>query len=427
MLRSSIFSRTSKISLSTPPPSISSLTILSPLAATAASLSSLSPLTNPTTIPSYTPYTISKRTYVKSTHTLYVKNPFRSFLRSRIAVPEGSIGNQRTGGFDLFHQDNIPKDLQLPKPGDPFYRFGAALFDGILSSLGGLVTGGIVYYCTQYNLDIAIPTGQATTLVLWILRDAFGDEGNRSIGKRLFNLEITNNDGTLINNLWISLFRNWYFGLVPILTYHPLINMTFEVCLFFDAASFLLTPDARRVGDYIFGSRVVEERPNRTERIQDMYEQLEMIELRNEIEKLAPGTLNGLRNHPIYGNTVAAPWYDGIQAKLHADTIAKLKADKDQEKRNNTTTSSNSQSIPQSMVYKGEQLSTDNNELKNEYDTKNASNTGSNESTSIGGLGGLFSEVKGFQEGQEEKKEEMRKKLQQQQPQFVSQRPKKSK
>lgn len=383
-----------------PPPYSSNKDVQSPLAATAASLTHHTSVSS-SRYPSYSSYPskyIHTSTFLRqSSSSRTIKNPFRSFLRSRIAVPEGSIGNQRTGGFDLFNQDNIPEDLRLPKPGDPFYRFGAALFDGIVSGLGGLSVGYLVYLGTQSSYDIAIPTGQATALLLWILRDALGDEGNRSIGKRLFNLEITNNDGTLVNSMNHSLLlRNWYFGLIPILHYHPLITMTFEILLFFDAASFLLTPDARRVGDYMLGSRVVEERPNRNERIQDMYDINEMNQLKEEIETLAPGTLAGLRNHPVYGKTVAGPWYDGIQAKLHADTVAQLKAAKEQQHHHQSPTTAPSSS---SMLSKGKEVYSvipNNNNGKGTVSTDTNPKVSTGSLSIGGGLGGLFSEVKGF-------------------------------
>ena len=67
--------------------------------------------------------------------------------------------------------------------------------------------------------------------------------------------------------------------------------MIIEVALFFDLSSLVLTQDARKAGDYMFGTRVVEERPGREQRVIDYFEQVEIEKVRDEIESLRPGLL----------------------------------------------------------------------------------------------------------------------------------------
>ena len=85
--------------------------------------------------------------------------------------------------------------------------------------------------------------------------------------------------------------RSCYLALAPVAGAHHMLGAALELALFFDLASLALTSDARKAGDYVFGTRVVEERPGRALRLRDLREALEREALRADIEALAPGLL----------------------------------------------------------------------------------------------------------------------------------------
>ena len=66
------------------------------------------------------------------------------------------------------------------------------------------------------------------------------------------------------------------------------VPQVWTLVLVFDLSSILFTQDARKLGDYVFGTRVVDERPGRKERELDLQEQSEMEFLRAEIRELTP-------------------------------------------------------------------------------------------------------------------------------------------
>ncbi len=231
-------------------------------------------------------------------------------------------GDKSTSPFlspDRQLERGIPEDLQLPTPAEPIKRFFAAVFDAGLALTGGVVAGYAASYGTGIPEAVGA-VGQGTALVLWTLRDGLGDHGNRSLGKALFKLELANWDGTLPQPS-ACLARNVYFALVPLTAFHPLVTMSLEVVLFFDAASFFVTKDARRVGDYIFGTRVVQERPGRALRALDMHEAVEAGEIRAELEALAPGVLDKLRD-----GDAGKAWYEDVQKGLRREAAAAAKA-----------------------------------------------------------------------------------------------------
>jgi hypothetical protein len=100
--------------------------------------------------------------------------------------------------------------------------------------------------------------GQSTGLLAWAFRDGLGRGGNRSPGKALFGLELAYADGTLVSPM-AALCRSSYVLLLPAVSLHPFVGLSLEVLLFFDVATLVLTQDARKAGDYMWGSRVVEE------------------------------------------------------------------------------------------------------------------------------------------------------------------------
>ncbi len=56
-----------------------------------------------------------------------------------------------------------------------------------------------------------------------------------------------------------------------------------HVSVVFDLASICLTDEARKIGDYIAGTYVVESKPGRELRVQDMYEMEELKALERRL------------------------------------------------------------------------------------------------------------------------------------------------
>lgn len=190
----------------------------------------------------------------------------------------------------LFNQSMLPEDLRLPTPADPLFRVGAGIADAVVSGIGGAAAAAAAYYASDGAAELAAAAGQGTALLLWVLRDSLADEGTRSFGKKWFKLELTYWDGTLATPAHARM-RNVYFLILPFMAMHPIASMIGSIIFFFDAASVVITSDARKAGDYLFGTRVVNERPGRDVRVQDMWETMEVRRLRAEIEHLAPGML----------------------------------------------------------------------------------------------------------------------------------------
>lgn len=195
----------------------------------------------------------------------------------------------------LFNQWMIPEDLQLPKPGDPLKRIGAGCVDVLVSVVSGGLVGAAMRATGLFDADLMMQLSQGTALMTWVMRDALGDGGNRSLGKRLFGLELAHWDGTLPTPR-LALTRNAYWLVLPAMVMHPLAAMGGGVLIAFDIASVLLTADARKVGDYATGLRVVDARRGRDVRLQDAADAEEIRALRAEIEERAPGFLASSTN-----------------------------------------------------------------------------------------------------------------------------------
>ena len=223
-----------------------------------------------------------------------------------------------SGRMTLFHQDFVPADLRLPTPGDPFARTAAGATDLAIAG----ATGAAVAYGVELltgSADMAMSVFQGTALAHWIFRDALADGGNRSFGKRLFKQEVTYWDGTLASPGHAAL-RNWYFLGLPLASLHPIVGMTWSVMVVFDVASVFFTQDARKLGDYLFGTRVVNERPGRDVRLLDMAESDEVRAIRAEIERLSPGLLGSSKSSDVTGR-----WYEDLQTELAGDIARQAK------------------------------------------------------------------------------------------------------
>lgn len=222
----------------------------------------------------------------------FKKRFFKKFFRRRVHPTDMPQDPMK---LTLFNQWMIPEDLQLPKPGDPLKRIGAGCVDVIISAVAGSLVGAAAHASGLADPALVTQLAQGMGLMAWVMRDALGDGGNRSLGKRLFGLELAHWDGTLPTPR-LALTRNAYWLALPAMALHPLAAMGGGMLIVFDVASVLLTADARKVGDYATGLRVVDSRKGRELRLQDAEEAEEIRALREEIEAKAPGFLAASTN-----------------------------------------------------------------------------------------------------------------------------------
>lgn len=221
----------------------------------------------------------------RSTRSKSILNRFRESFNQTLVPREAGVSSR----LSLQNQDSIPEPLRLPRPADPLARLGAGLLDAGISIAVGSAAGYLAFMGSAIP-EVGLSAAQGTAIALFAFRDAFGDEGNRSIGKKVFGLEIALWDGQLPSPSSCAA-RSWYLCLIPVAGLHPVLLASLEVGLFFDLASLLLTQDARKAGDYMFGTRVVAERPGRDDRVIEYIEQIEIEKVREEIESLQPGLL----------------------------------------------------------------------------------------------------------------------------------------
>jgi hypothetical protein len=172
---------------------------------------------------------------------LHASAPAPALLSGRFF--RGAFGRKRaeTGGFPmpsplggprltLFAQDALPAELRLPRPADPIARGAAGTLDAVLALAGGWAAAkglalGAAAAAAAPALAAALPevaaaaaaltpadaaaVGQGAALLLWAFRDALGDGGSRSLGKRAFGLELTTWDGALPSR-GVAAVRSWY-------------------------------------------------------------------------------------------------------------------------------------------------------------------------------------------------------------------------
>lgn len=234
---------------------------------------------------------------------------FLSSLFRRSRAPGG------IPALSLFDQTSLPEPLRLPLPADPLARLCAGIADGAVAAAGAAAAFYGAGAAGVAPAD-ASAAAQAAFLLLWAVRDALGDGGNRSLGKRAFNLELTHADGSLASRS-AALSRSWYVLLVPAAGAHPFVGLSLELFLFFDVATLVLTPDARKAGDYMFGTRVVRERAGRRDRLADAADAVEATALREEIEAAAPGLLAQLAEE----TRAPRPWWELEKSALAGPNV----------------------------------------------------------------------------------------------------------
>lgn len=147
----------------------------------------------------------------------------RGWLRSLPGFG-GASKSAPTGPTSLLKQEGIPEELRLPLPGDPMSRVGAGLVDMLIAGAAGASAGGVAHLATGGDAVVVGAAAQTAALGFWVLRDALSPDGNRSIGKRLFKLELALWDGALPPAM-LAAARNSYFLALPLSQLHPLLEM----------------------------------------------------------------------------------------------------------------------------------------------------------------------------------------------------------
>lgn len=185
--------------------------------------------------------------------------------------------------------------LTLPEPATLAQRVAAAAVDvGVAALAGGTAAlvadaGAQLVFGAPLSQWVSFWTGASVATVAFALRDALWEDGTRSLGKRLLGLEVTYWDGSVCTRRH-ALVRNAYwipFGLLW--DVHPLAQQAALLVLAFDSISVLVTEDLRRGGDYVAGTRVVQEAsvPSpRAVRLLDLEEAEAMVAAEQEIEQL---------------------------------------------------------------------------------------------------------------------------------------------
>ena len=220
------------------------------------------------------------------------KHPRRGSIHPLVPLPNESIGAARLLGGATF-----------AVAGDPLARIRAGFVDALLAAtFGGCL--GLSASSLGLPAQEALGLCNGAALLLWVCRDGLAPGNNRSPGKALFKLELCTREGLPLSPA-AALCRNAHFLLLLAAPLHPMGAVALEAALFFDVATCAFTPDARKVGDYALGCRVVEERPGRAERLRDAAEAAEMEALAGRIRAAAPGLLEA-------EGLVAKPWYENV-------------------------------------------------------------------------------------------------------------------
>jgi hypothetical protein len=104
-------------------------------------------------------------------------------------------------------------------------------------------------------------------LGMFTLRDAMWEGGSRSIGKRLLGLEIVQADGGLIATRGQCIRRNM---MLPLWEANGFVFPLVHILFVSDFLTMLSNGRRRRIGDYMGGTIVVDEMPDRKARVESM-------------------------------------------------------------------------------------------------------------------------------------------------------------
>lgn len=154
--------------------------------------------------------------------------------------------------------------LQNSRNGNLVRRIAAAGIDIGLSFLGGGLFG-LCVYLDMDNEAAAIPAIGFSAWVLFLGRDSIIERGTRSPGKKLMKLEIVKTDGQLPSR-WNTLGRQLY---LPV---YGASAFLMPYIFFFAAADLglmMFTPKTQRLGDFLGRTRVIDELPDRKERVKE--------------------------------------------------------------------------------------------------------------------------------------------------------------
>lgn len=172
--------------------------------------------------------------------------------------------------YDYLRVENLDA---IPRP-RLSKRLGAAFIDLVATC------GAMGVYSSIMWLEMGekcLPGIAILMFVGFMWRDATLEQGSRSLGKRYMGLEIVRSDGTLPSRLQ-SVGRSVYFPLHYVLISAGLLEM-FELVYvsggLFALDMVLMVAAGRRLGDYAFGTRVIEEQEDRDLRVQDRKDYLE--------------------------------------------------------------------------------------------------------------------------------------------------------
>ena len=157
-------------------------------------------------------------------------------------------------------QHRVPKET----PNAPMARrIGAAFIDLSVSFVTTVGMMTIMYYDLGGEIYTALPAGGPLFMATFLARDTVMDIGTRSLGKKVMKLEVISDDGILPHR-GKSIFRNVYVA-----------PMAFGAALYPPAAVAFLGDigvafgTGKRVGDYMAGTRVISELPDRQERLDE--------------------------------------------------------------------------------------------------------------------------------------------------------------
>jgi uncharacterized RDD family membrane protein YckC len=158
----------------------------------------------------------------------------------------------------------VPADAPAP----PLVRrLGAAALDAGASLLVGGAFAGAVYV----DLGDAQASVVAFSFALWasfVTRDAVIERGTRSLGKRAMKIEVVRTDGQLPNR-YHTVMRNAYFIVYGGATAAGEFAPALLALAGGDLLLMLMSPGKRKIGDWIGGTRLVEEQDDRAERLRE--------------------------------------------------------------------------------------------------------------------------------------------------------------
>lgn len=215
-------------------------------------------------------------------------------VRSALARREGeaSFRAMELARAKLTDKD-LPEDLAVPEPADIIDRMAAASIDA-LGAAAGAGVAGLAMLTVGLPETVCAHGAVACGLTLFALRDVLWEEGTRSMGKATMDLEVATWDGRIASQ-WQSMVRNLPVLVLPLWDVHPLAQQAFLLIVGFDIVSMVLTPDRRRIGDYMAATSCVTAREGRELRVMDLVERDELAAVEEAVSYIDPEALRTLQ------------------------------------------------------------------------------------------------------------------------------------